>query len=129
VPHVRPSVRGKESTGEVQQSLSPNWSRDLIEATPQRSRFLAYLVGKKKCKHTTVAIRPVGTSHSDRSKTLMHQVKRDPEPKARSSNPLGGKKRLKYPLNRLLVHPRPRVGNGDANSFAAILHVGRLPAP
>ena len=86
-------------------------------------------MGKIKRKHTTVPIRQVGTSHSDRPETLKHQIQRDPEPKARASNPLGGKKRLKYPLNRLLVHPRPRVGNGDANSFAAILHVGRLPAP
>jgi hypothetical protein len=52
---------------------------------------------KVQPEHATVPVQPVGTSHSNRPKTLQHQIQ------------------------RLLIHARPRIGNGDANSFAAIL--------
>jgi hypothetical protein len=85
---------------------------------------VSYLVWEIQSEHAT----PVGTSHSNRPKTLMHQIQRDPEPEPGAPDALGGKKGLKDSLQRLLVHARSRIGNGDANSFAAILQAGRLPA-
>ena len=76
---------------------------------------------KIQYEHATVPVRPVGTSDSNRPETLMHQIQRDPEPESGAPDALGGKKRLKDSLQRLLIHARPCIGNGDANSFAAIL--------
>jgi hypothetical protein len=52
---------------------------------------------------------------------LSHQIPRHPESEPGAPDALGGKKRLKDSLQRLLIHARPCIGNGDANSFAAIL--------